>query len=124
MGDARTHNLRAVRLRTLPVESLGCRGKPDNDMLRIYRVRVYGYLTKKQIHKAYDGITIDGMHYRSIKIEREEANNKTNNWYKVTLSEGKNREIKGQVTEMTGKNRLNGPETSDGNGRFSAPVHV
>ena len=41
------------------------------------------------------GVTIEGIHYRGAEFEEEAAlGGRTNAWYRVTLREGKNREIR------------------------------
>jgi 23S rRNA pseudouridine2605 synthase len=59
---------------------------------RVYRVRIRG----PKINWAHlgKGITIDGIRYKSIHIEEEAPWHKGNRWVRVTLVEGKNREIR------------------------------
>ena len=68
---------------------------PTRGWKRQYRVRVHGMVTPEMIQKAAKGITIDGIHYAATKIEIE-ANQSggKNQWILVTLTEGKNREIR------------------------------
>lgn len=68
---------------------------PSNGLPRVYRVRVKGRLTPKQIEDLKTGVTIEGIHYRSAEfIEEADLGGRTNSWYRVTLREGKNREIR------------------------------
>ncbi len=68
---------------------------PSRGWKRQYRVRIHGTLTPAQIDKAQKGITVDGIHYAPCKIEVEETQSGgKNQWINVTLTEGKNREIR------------------------------
>lgn len=66
---------------------------PQNAWSRRYKVRVHGMLDKKKLADLENGAVVDGIHYGSVKavIESEQG---TNAWLSVTLSEGKNREIR------------------------------
>ena len=67
---------------------------PQNNFQRTYMVRVYGYLDFPLIKKSLSKpITIDGITYRPVKVTLEQAGAK-NHWLSVTISEGKNREIR------------------------------
>ncbi|MDR1235986.1 MAG: rRNA pseudouridine synthase [Holosporaceae bacterium] len=65
---------------------------PSTGLKRVYRVRIFGDLTEEKIQKLGKGVTINGIRYRpaDIKIDRRAANS----WITVTISEGKNREIR------------------------------
>jgi 23S rRNA pseudouridine2605 synthase len=65
---------------------------PQNKWIRNYRVRVHGKINMDRLHKLSKGIRIDGVNYGSIKIELEKEG--ANSWLKISLTEGKNREIK------------------------------
>ena len=68
---------------------------PARGWKRQYRVRIHGVITSEMIEKAKKGLTIDGIRYASCQIEIE--NNQSggkNQWVLVTLTEGKNREIR------------------------------
>lgn len=60
---------------------------------RKYRVRIHGILTPEIQKKIEKGITIKGIKYApcSIEVERTQG---TNSWLQITLTEGKNREIR------------------------------
>lgn len=73
---------------------------PKNAWSRVYRVRVFGKINMEALSKLTKGIKIDGIKYGAIKIELEKEGN-FNSWLKVTLKEGKNREIK-KVLEYFG----------------------
>jgi 23S rRNA pseudouridine2605 synthase len=68
---------------------------PDTALARIYRVRTRGRLSEKNIVDLKLGITIEGVNYRGAEfIEEAGTGGRTNAWYRVTLREGKNREIR------------------------------
>ena len=66
---------------------------PCNAMSRVYRVRVHGVVKKQDLMSLYNGLTIDGIKYRSIsaKLEKQKTSNA---WITMELKEGKNREIR------------------------------
>ncbi len=66
---------------------------PKNEFERIYHVRVRGIFQKNDIEKLKNGITVDGIHYKSIKVKIEKTQT-SNTWLIVKLYEGKNREIR------------------------------
>ena len=65
---------------------------PQNKWIRNYRVRVHGKVNMPRLEKLAKGIRIDGVSYGSIKVELEKEG--SNSWLKISLTEGKNREIK------------------------------
>ena len=68
---------------------------PDTGWARKYRVRMHGFPSDDQLRQLKKGITIDEITYRGIGVEKESKQSKgTNQWAIVTLSEGKNREIR------------------------------
>ena len=69
---------------------------PQTEWKRIYRVRVFGDITNLDIDALQEGITIDGVTYREVNVEPEKdfAQKGQNSWLQVTLTEGKNREIR------------------------------
>ncbi len=79
---------------------------PTTGWLRRYRVRAFGRADSARLAALKDGITLDGVTYRSIDVvlERQQGSNV---WLNVALREGKNREIK-RVLEHLGMkvNRL------------------
>lgn len=67
---------------------------PSNNFKRIYMVRVYGTIYFNEMEEILaKGITIDAINYRPVKIELKESR-ATNHWLRITISEGKNREIR------------------------------
>ncbi len=66
---------------------------PSNGWSRRYKVRVHGRVNEKSLADLQNGITVDGINYGPIKAEIETVKG-SNAWLMVTLSEGKNREIR------------------------------
>jgi len=66
---------------------------PATGWKRTYRVRVFGDLDEQALHALKDGITYEGVHYGSIQAEIEKQPGR-NSWIRMTLTEGKNREIR------------------------------
>lgn len=73
---------------------------PATGVERSYRARTYGNVTQAQLEALADGIEIEGIRYGSIdaNIERRTG---ANVWIEVTLTEGKNREVR-RVLEHLG----------------------
>jgi 23S rRNA pseudouridine2605 synthase len=68
---------------------------PSTGLPRTYRVRIFGDIDDDAFDALENGITIDGIHYKSITVERDDADDTSRNqWVTVTLHEGKNREIR------------------------------
>ena len=67
---------------------------PSNQFERVYKVRVFGRvnfnLMKETLSKP---LTIDGVTYQPVEIELDQSN-PSNSWIYLTISEGKNREIR------------------------------
>ncbi len=66
---------------------------PKNKWVRKYRARVFGKLNHQRLQALVKGITIEGIKYRSIKVEIDQEK-ESNSWLTISLSEGKNREIR------------------------------
>ena len=66
---------------------------PAQAVSRTYRIRAYGNVNEAAIGKLANGVTIDGITYRPVRttIDRRDT---SNCWLTMTLTEGKNREIK------------------------------
>jgi 23S rRNA pseudouridine2605 synthase len=66
---------------------------PANGWLRRYRARAFGRVTQEELDTLKDGVTVDGVRYGSIdaKLERGGASNA---WITLSLTEGKNREVR------------------------------
>ena len=66
---------------------------PENGWSRRYKVKVHGFIDTKKLASLEKGATVDGINYGPIKAEIETQKG-TNAWLIITLSEGKNREIR------------------------------
>ncbi len=66
---------------------------PSSQLKRTYRVRVHGKITPEIVSRLKKGVTIEGVKYAPALVEVEKTQG-TNTWLRVTLSEGKNREIR------------------------------
>jgi 23S rRNA pseudouridine2605 synthase len=73
---------------------------PSTAWKRTYRVRVFGKMDEATLQPLQQGVTIDGVKYAPINaiLERQQGDNA---WLLVTLTEGKNREIR-KVMEYLG----------------------
>ena len=66
---------------------------PKNGIERTYRARTFGEISQNQLEELYRGITIEGMHYSPITANLERRTGR-NQWIEMTLTEGKNREVR------------------------------
>ncbi len=73
---------------------------PASGWLRRYRVRVHGRPDAKTLNSLANGVTVDGIRYKSIQAELDRQQG-ANAWLTVSLIEGKNREIR-RVMEHLG----------------------
>ncbi len=73
---------------------------PSSGIPRTYRARTYGSVTQAQLEELIEGVTIEGMHYDRIDANMERRTGR-NQWIELTLSEGKNREVR-RVLEHLG----------------------
>lgn len=66
---------------------------PQTGWPRRYRVRAYGDIDHKALAGLARGATVDGIKYgpATVQVDRQEASNA---WLTVSLSEGKNREVR------------------------------
>lgn len=70
---------------------------PTTAWSRQYKVKVHGLLDRLMAYidiMMKKGIIIDGIKYAPIKITIEKKSETTNTWLKVTITEGKNREVR------------------------------
>lgn len=68
---------------------------PETALARVYRVRVRGRLSPENIEALARGIVVDGVSYRGAEfVEEYDKGGRSNSWYRVVLTEGKNREIR------------------------------
>jgi 23S rRNA pseudouridine2605 synthase len=70
---------------------------PAQGFSRTYRVRAYGRTDAAALARLGRGITVDGVHYRPVRAALDSVQG-GNCWLTLTLTEGKNREIKNLLT--------------------------
>jgi 23S rRNA pseudouridine2605 synthase len=72
---------------------------PAQGSSRAYRIRAHGVASDAALAQLGKGITIKGINYRPVvtTIDRRQG---SNSWLTMTLSEGKNREIKKLLEEI------------------------
>jgi 23S rRNA pseudouridine2605 synthase len=73
---------------------------PANGVPRTYRARAFGDVSQAQLEELIHGITIEGVNYGSIDANLERGTGH-NRWIEMTLTEGKNREVR-RVLEHLG----------------------
>lgn len=73
---------------------------PSSQIPRTYRARTFGEISQDRLDDLMDGIVIDGMRYGPINANLERKTGR-NRWIELTLSEGKNREVR-RVLEHLG----------------------
>lgn len=73
---------------------------PANGVPRTYRARTFGDISQTRLEDLMEGIEIEGIRYGPINanLERSAGHNK---WIELTLTEGKNREVR-RVLEYLG----------------------
>ncbi len=73
---------------------------PSSGVPRTYRARTFGPVTQEQLEELMIGVEIEGVRYGSINANMERSTG-ANQWIELTLTEGKNREIR-RVLEHLG----------------------
>ncbi|MDX2210338.1 MAG: pseudouridine synthase [Sphingopyxis sp.] len=66
---------------------------PASGVERTYRARAFGEISQAQLEDLVEGITIDGVRYGKIDANLERRTGR-NQWVEMTLTEGKNREVR------------------------------
>lgn len=66
---------------------------PRSAVVRHYRARAFGRMSQAQLDELAEGSTIEGVHYGPI-IANLERRTGGNCWIELSLSEGKNREVR------------------------------
>lgn len=66
---------------------------PANGWLRRYRARAFGRVSQEELDTLKNGITVDGVRYGSIDAKLERGGG-ANSWIVVSITEGKNREVR------------------------------
>lgn len=73
---------------------------PSSGVERTYRARAFGEVSQAQLEDLVEGVTIEGMRYGRIDANLERRTGR-NTWIEMTLTEGKNREVR-RVLEHLG----------------------
>lgn len=73
---------------------------PATGIPRTYRARTFGDISQARLEELSQGVTIEGIHYGSIDANMERRTGR-NQWIELTLTEGKNREVR-RVLEHLG----------------------
>jgi 23S rRNA pseudouridine2605 synthase len=73
---------------------------PATGLPRTYRARTFGDVTQAQLEELIEGVTIEGVRYGKIDANIERSTGR-NRWIEVTITEGKNREVR-RVLEHLG----------------------
>ena len=66
---------------------------PSTGVVRHYRARAFGAVTQDQLERLAEGVTIEGIRYGSIDANLERRTGR-NCWIDMSLTEGKNREVR------------------------------
>ncbi|MEM9312115.1 MAG: pseudouridine synthase [Pseudomonadota bacterium] len=71
---------------------------PKTGIPRTYRARAFGEVKQDQLEDLSEGVEIDGVRYGSIDANLERGGSgqgkATNHWIEMTITEGKNREVR------------------------------
>ena len=73
---------------------------PASGIPRTYRARTFGDISQSRLEDLSEGIEIEGVRYGSINANMERRTGR-NQWVEMTLTEGKNREVR-RVLEHLG----------------------
>lgn len=73
---------------------------PSSGVPRTYRARTYGTISQARLEDLMDGTEIEGVRYGPINANMERKTGR-NQWIELTLTEGKNREVR-RVLEHLG----------------------
>lgn len=79
---------------------------PSSEIPRVYQVRIFGALDPQGLAQLTKGITVNGVNYGPIAWRQGPCKG-DNQWIEMTLTEGKNREIRKVIDHIGGRvNRL------------------
>ena len=73
---------------------------PATGVRRTYRARTFGEISQARLEELIEGITVEGVRYGKIDANLERRTGR-NQWIELTLTEGKNREVR-RVLEHLG----------------------
>ena len=74
---------------------------PKTGIPRTYRARAFGDVKQEQLEDLSEGVEIEGVRYGSIDANLEKGGSGKNQWIEMTITEGKNREVR-RVLEYLG----------------------
>lgn len=74
---------------------------PSTGIPRTYRARAFGDVAQEQLEALIEGVEIDCVRYGSIDANLERGGSGKNQWIEMTITEGKNREVR-KVLEYLG----------------------
>jgi len=77
---------------------------PATGVVRCYRARARGRVSQERLDRLMEGVTVEGVRYGPVEAHLDKAKEGpqgANVWLTVTLSEGKNREVR-RVLESVG----------------------
>ena len=72
---------------------------PSSNVPRTYRARAFGDVSQEQLEGLMEGVTIEGMRYGPINADMERSTGR-NQWIILTLTEGKNREVRNVLEHL------------------------
>ncbi len=72
---------------------------PSSGIPRTYRARAFGDVTQAMLDELIEGVEIDGMRYGRIEADLERGKG-MNRWIEMTLTEGKNREVRNVLEHL------------------------
>lgn len=72
---------------------------PSSGWVRAYRARVFGALVPARLSGLSKGVTVDGFRYAPIRAVIDKQN-RTNSWLRLSLTEGRNREVRRVLTHL------------------------
>jgi len=73
--------------------------KPENAMIRRYRVRVHGRVNEEELETLKEGPVIDGVQYGPVDALLD-IQKGSNAWINISIKEGKNREVRRIMESM------------------------
>ncbi len=72
---------------------------PSTGIERTYRARAFGEVSQGQLEELIEGVEIEGMRYGKIDANLERRTGR-NQWIEMTLTEGKNREVRNVLEHL------------------------
>ncbi|HEU5481544.1 MAG TPA: pseudouridine synthase, partial [Sphingomicrobium sp.] len=72
---------------------------PKSAVVRRYRARAFGTVSQADLDRLAEGVTIDGIRYGSIDANLERRTGR-NCWIELSLTEGKNREVRRVLADL------------------------